>query len=131
VAASNNVIILIVCLSCFEKTGLYPFYGIYSNSGRRTQCWDAASVSVNDTLTPGIADFTYFIIVYDERSDGYGQHRQSEKLTEHAGLQRGGLLAEMAVTMVLDALIALISQTICTAVNMNRRQKHHWHKHCQ
>jgi len=86
---------------------------------------------MNDTLTLGIADFTYLIIIYDERSDGYGQHRQGEKLTEHAGLQRGDLLPEMTVTMVLDALIALIGQSICIAVNMNRRQDQHWHKHCQ
>ena len=74
---------------------------------------------MNDTLTSGKADFTYLIIIYGERSDGYGQHRQAKKLAEHTGLHRGGLLAYMSVTMVLDALIALISQDVCIAVNMD------------
>jgi len=111
--------------------GLYPYYGICSNSGRRTQCWDATGVSVNDTLTLGIADFTYIIIIYSERSNSYGHHWQGEKLAEHAGLQRGALLPQVAMTMVLNAFVALVSQHIRIAVDMNRRQNQYWQKYCQ
>ncbi len=102
----------------------------YSNNGRSAKRRDAASIKVDNTLTLGKVNYTN-LIKYDERQNGYGQHGQGQKLAEHTLMQRGSLLAQMTVAVMLYTLITLINQGIGISVNMNRRQNNHWHKHCQ
>lgn len=49
---------------------------------------------------------THLIKKYDSRY-GYGNVGETEELAEHAGVERHRLLAQMARTMVVDALGAL------------------------
>jgi len=67
----------------------------------------------------------------DDCHNGGQQYRQRKKFAEQTLVHRQGLLSEMSATMVIDAGFATVLRARRSFMNMERRQKQHWQKHCQ
>ena len=67
----------------------------------------------------------------DERHCCDQQNRHRKKLAEQTLVHRQGLLSEMSATMVIDTGLATVLRARRSFMNMERRQKQHWQKHCQ
>ena len=52
-----------------------------------------ADMSYTHTALPHLRLGLKLLIIYNERSNSYGQYVQGEELAEHAGMHRGGLLS--------------------------------------
>lgn len=96
----------------------------------RTQRGHTAGIDDDDALPVGNKGATYIIIIYN--SNGCCRNkRQSEELAQHALVTVGGELSQVAVTVVVHTLCAVLVAAPYMTVNVQRRQYQHWHEDCQ
>lgn len=94
----------------------------------RTQRGHTAGIDDDDALPVGNKGATYIIIIYN--SNGCCRNkRQSEELAQHALVTVGGELSQVAVTVVVHTLHAVVLPT--HMVDVHGRQHKHWHKYGQ
>lgn len=92
---------------------------------------DHADMSYANTASAHLRLGLIHLIIYNERSNRYGQHGQGEELAEHAGMYRGGLLSQVTSAMMMHALGACRQGGSVWLMDMERRENEHWHKYCQ
>ena len=102
----------------------------FSNDGRGSRHENAAN-SVGSMVDLDAEKRGNSSKTMDDCHNGSQQNRQREKFAEQTRVHRQGLLSEMSATMVIDTGFATVLRARRSFMNMERRQKQHWQKHCQ